>query len=367
MYLMFERAIRTSDMNMYIYAAYKLCTIFFTFNHPNYARWLARNINDLLNIEKTHPGLLSEFQNGGLSIRRTPKSFCRTPIDLSLEQTINSDAGNKLTGITSFTNSLFARKRWSETHTARTSVMTNFLESLNLIKFSEGSDQYNNKIFKQQQQKFINEVCENINPFDDDINPSKLFNLASGQAASFEVAEFLVNARTTGHDQMQKFMDECREDGLRFERPIKRNVIKNFSSELNKKKRNPALSRIDEAKTERNILGKVVCLALNNDIDLKSVLSYPLAAVPHALAHFEDFISSNKQKEELVSLLTAKIDPLINVMPMPTTVEVNMIDGFNLLNNIKDAPLKYNQLAKYVMRVICSTTAKEIHVFSTNM
>ncbi|XP_055307994.1 uncharacterized protein LOC129572103 [Sitodiplosis mosellana] len=359
LYQMFERAIRSSDLNMYIYAAYRICPLFFTFNHQNYARWLTRNLNDLMNVGKTHPGLWEEFENGALSIRRTSKQFCRTPIDLTLEQTINADAANKLTGITAFTNSLCARKRWSETHATRTAVITHLLESLDLVKSNEGSDQYNSKIFNQQRQKFSKEVYKNINPFDEDINPLKLFNLASGQAATSEVAEFLINAETSGLKQMETFMNECRETGMRFERPIKRNVIRNFASE-SIKSMNSTHKRVDEAKIERNILGKILCLALDNEINLRSILSYPLATVPHALAHFEGSIASGKQKEELTSLLTANIDRQTDT---PDKIDVDMIDGFNLLSNIKDAPVKYGQLAKYVIRILCNTTAHEVHVF----
>lgn len=54
LYQMFERAIRSSDVEMYIYSAYRMCALFFTFNHHNYSRWLTRNLNDLLHIDQTH-------------------------------------------------------------------------------------------------------------------------------------------------------------------------------------------------------------------------------------------------------------------------------------------------------------------------
>lgn len=273
LYQMFEFAIRTSDINLYIYSAYKMCTLFFAFNHQNYARWLTRNLDNLMNIENTHPDLLAEFQSGGLSIRRTTRNFCRSPIDLTLEQTINANAGNKLTGITSFTNSLCARQRWSETHYARTAIITHLLESLNLAKYDDNSSQYRSKIFNQQLQNFTQEVCNNINPFCRDINSSKLFNLTTGKSASEEVTEFLTNVESIGMDQMQAFIQECNVDGSRFDRPLKRNKVNNFSSETLRKK-GPSHKPIDELKIQRNILGKVLCLVHQNEIDLQSVLSY---------------------------------------------------------------------------------------------
>lgn len=85
-YQLFEYALRTKDFEMYITAARKMCPLFIAFNHSNYARWLTKHIDDLVNIDESHPGLKKHFEDGALSIRRTPKNFCRSPIDLTLEQ-----------------------------------------------------------------------------------------------------------------------------------------------------------------------------------------------------------------------------------------------------------------------------------------
>lgn len=187
LYQLLERGVRTSNVKLYNYAIHEICAIFFALNHQNYARWLTRNHDNFMNIEISHPGLWEDFENGALSIRRTTKIFCRTPVDLTLEQTINANAANRLTGVTSFTNNFQARQRWSETHTARTAIITHFLEFLDLVKFSESTDsQYQSKVFSKQVLKFMKQVCDNINPFNDDINPHELFNLSTGRAVSSE-------------------------------------------------------------------------------------------------------------------------------------------------------------------------------------
>lgn len=360
---LFEYAIRSSDLNMYVYVAYKMCPLFFSFNHQNYARWLTRNVDDLINIRDTHPELLEEFQNGALSIRRTTKDFCRSPVDLTLEQTINANAANKLTGITSFTNSINARQRWSETHSVRTAIITHLFETLDLNKSSEDSEsKYQSKVFNRQLNKFSEEVGRSIDPFNRDINPSKLFNLTSGKAASTETAEFLTSAVLNGTKQMEKFIKDCHEDRSRFERPIKKNIIKNFAAEKSKAKRT-LHKRNDEAKLERNILGKVLCLAMENNIDLEDVLSHPLATVPHSFSHFENSITPSKPKGELTALLISKDDDGRNQQTnKPDNIEVEIIDGFYFLGTFKDAPVKYGQLAKFLLEKICDSNAREIHL-----
>lgn len=245
-YQMFEYSIRTSNFDMYVYSAHKMCSLFFTFNHQNYARWLAKNVDDLMNIDKTHSGLGNLFENGALSVRRTPKNFCRSPVDLTLEQTINANAANKLKGISAFTNSIYARQRWVETHAARKAIITHIMGYLKLDESNENSttDRKNN-IFKNQVQKFIETVDTNFNPFSADLCRSKLFNLSTGKPASDDTTKFLLNSESNGFDQMLEFIQQCRVDIERFGKPIKRNVICNFASETFKRIGKPK-NNVDE-------------------------------------------------------------------------------------------------------------------------
>ncbi|XP_044760189.1 uncharacterized protein LOC123317646 isoform X2 [Coccinella septempunctata] len=124
LYQEFSRSIRTGDFELYVTCLPQIATLMFSFNHQNYARWVVRFYNNLINVEDTHPGLKEILINGGISIRRSTKSFSGSPIDLTLEQTINKDAASRLTGISSFTNSISARRRWATSHSLRTSLVT---------------------------------------------------------------------------------------------------------------------------------------------------------------------------------------------------------------------------------------------------
>lgn len=98
LYHLLSRATRTGDYKLYIFSLPELMKVFFAFNHHNYARWLVVFHDKLLTMEESHPGITEAFEKGIISIRRTSKSFSRNPIDLTLEQTINADAANQLTG-----------------------------------------------------------------------------------------------------------------------------------------------------------------------------------------------------------------------------------------------------------------------------
>lgn len=106
-FLMFTTSIRTGDFEMYLYVLQRISNIFFMVNQPNYARYTVKYVDNLLKVDITHPGLKKRFEEGSFGVKRTPKNFSRQPVDLTLEQTINADAANKLTGKRYIINSCF--------------------------------------------------------------------------------------------------------------------------------------------------------------------------------------------------------------------------------------------------------------------
>lgn len=121
-YHMLSRSFRTGDVALFKYTRNlpKIANLFFVFNQRNYARWLAKYHDNLITIDETHPEIVESMKKGYFGIQRTKKSFSRQPIDLTLEQTINAEAGKRLVGVTNFTNSISARQR----HKIRSSMIS---------------------------------------------------------------------------------------------------------------------------------------------------------------------------------------------------------------------------------------------------
>ena len=55
--------------------------------------------NKLLRWNESHPVINDDFQNGGFGVERT---FSRSPIDLTLEQTVNADSASQRWSIYKF-------------------------------------------------------------------------------------------------------------------------------------------------------------------------------------------------------------------------------------------------------------------------
>ena len=110
----------------------ELMSYFFALNHHNYARWMVLYHHNFVKLPSTH--VFDKFKDGLFSIYRTEKSFSGSSIDLTLEQTINTDVGNQKKRITAITNSTGACQCWVESHSLRTILLTQMFSNLRMNK-----------------------------------------------------------------------------------------------------------------------------------------------------------------------------------------------------------------------------------------
>ncbi|CAH0562801.1 unnamed protein product [Brassicogethes aeneus] len=174
----------------------------------------------LSQIRQLSPGhansLEEEIRANGIGVRRTPKPHSTQPIDLILEETINLDAANSMTGISHITNSIAARQRWCKSHSFRTSVISNMMQDLSLRRKQDVSGDLKESSIKKshsQIEKLLVAIEENVNPFNPDVPKKSLFNISSGEAVSDLIYESLVN--------VEKQEMRCAKNSLRNVAPIK--------------------------------------------------------------------------------------------------------------------------------------------------
>ena len=163
--------------------------------------------------------MYSDFQNGWFGIKQTAKFFASTPIDLTLEQTIKADASSQLFGITSMTNSISARQRWAESHFFRTTIISSLLDMLDLKKNEDVSQYLRHGVMVKDNKllhKVIDLLCAMMNPFDP-ADKERLYNIATGKAASADTEKFLLSVNVTGEIAKKSFISECIKRPERFE------------------------------------------------------------------------------------------------------------------------------------------------------
>ena len=86
--LQFQRATKENCLTLHLASLQRMCSLFFSFDHPNYARYSAFYLLNMLNLEKTHPGAEDLLKNNGFSVNRSGVPSFRNAVDITFEQTI---------------------------------------------------------------------------------------------------------------------------------------------------------------------------------------------------------------------------------------------------------------------------------------
>ena len=282
---------------------------------------------NLINMEHSHPGIRPIFEGGTLSIRRTSKSFSRSAVDLTLEQTVNRDAASRQTGIVAFTQCVNARKRWTITRTVRGAVVGCLLEMTGLTTREETSHKlkpYRIVRDNSDLRNIIKAIEDTLNPFQDNLL-DKLFCLTTGCAASSE-------------------------------RPIKRRKIKNFASDAVKTKVKSKDQTILEVRCTRDIFGRLLFLAVTQNMDMATVLSYPLTPVPFTLCHIRGAMNKTNK-----SALMVKLEGKGDSNKEPSLVDMYVIDAMFFLRTLPELPSTFDGIAKMILQKAYAF-AKEVHI-----
>lgn len=357
-YLILDQSVRTADFCTFKWVLPRITNMFFTFNQQNYSRYLVYYHEKLMKVEESHPGLLTSFEEGSIGVRRTNKSFSRIPPDLTMEQTSNADAGNKLTGVSYITNSYSARQRWALCHTINSTVNTYTYERTGLKKNQDITEDLRASLMRKNLKslyEIIENIKDNVNPFATDLNKDLLYNISTGRAVENDVAKFLINVEKLGSEQRERFIQECSEDRTRFERPIKQNKILNFSSVVPKKKCSIS-GKLVEVRMERDLFGQLLRISLEKKLDIDKILSHPLTPMSLCFSHVDGTLCKT-DKSTLLKELEKQIQS-----DSPPYCDVMIFDGFFLLNAMKDVPRTFGNVSKKFLQMVTSNTASTIIV-----
>jgi hypothetical protein len=220
-----------NDADLFIYALGEMCPIFFAGNRHNYARWMVRYYLNLVNMENTHPGIRRILQNGALSVTRSSHSFSRTPVDITLEQTVNADAASRLTCIAAFGRSESARRRWMITMSVRSVTVGHLLTRCGLKSkedISKSQRPYRVNKDNEDLQRLISGIQNTMNPFIQEPDDN-LYCLTTRVKVADDIRDDLVGCIDKGKAWHDEFLNGCIKDAAGFEKPIPRRKVRNFA------------------------------------------------------------------------------------------------------------------------------------------
>ena len=92
MLLRFQRGTKENNFSLHLSSLEDMSSLFFTYDHPNYAYYTVVYILTMLNLDKTHPGAEKLLKGNGISVNRSSIPSSRNAVDITVEQTINKHA-----------------------------------------------------------------------------------------------------------------------------------------------------------------------------------------------------------------------------------------------------------------------------------
>jgi hypothetical protein len=130
--LMFQRAIKLNDIQLYIQCLRRLCSLIFSADRLNYARYLPLYHVLLNHLVSSNPAACALLEKYGLSVARSQVNACRNVVDLTIEQTINRSAKTS-GGIVGFSRNINAYSRWCLARHKRGTYVDATLEEVGML------------------------------------------------------------------------------------------------------------------------------------------------------------------------------------------------------------------------------------------
>ena len=124
--------------------------------------------------------------------------------------------------------------RWQVTSSMKTQVKS--LHEITEIKNSNAETKELNhpRIDRDHQdlQALTNIINSTINPFLPTVNQNSTLNFKTGKQTYKSIKAYLLTVFEEGNSKRDTFVEECQRRGDRFEEPIKKSKISNFTTEI---------------------------------------------------------------------------------------------------------------------------------------
>eukprot|EP00794_Sanderia_malayensis_P013273 gene13273-14641_t len=272
----------------------------FATNRVHYSRYGTYYVQSLDYLDSTHPGAKEEVAELRLSVRRNTLGIGQA-VDMAGEQSYMKNA--KTSGkITQFASKETTVAKWVMNRPFQARFVESLVEISGLTKTTSSS----RKCLRPSQILKSNKVVENIknclktqflNPFNDEIEKEKLYNLVSGCPVSEEITESLLNLEKSRKDAMKSFEERLTSESpceLFFD-PLRRNKYKSWNDAI-KKAKIQKNGKLHELVFQRDILGILAASSCkeNSGVDIDATLCYPLAPISMPLSSTDGTIRKTK-------------------------------------------------------------------------
>ena len=352
--LHFLQSIKLNNVPKYIAAIRQMCPLMFAADRVNYSRYLPVYFLQLLNLDKSHPGAEGLLREGAVSVSRSSVPGCRNAVDLTIEQTINRSA-KTVGGVIGFTRNVNAYHRWCLVRHQRALFLERMLDSLDMTPDQTDSHKTArpSEMRKSEQdvQRILKAFENYINPFQQEDFDQSLYCISSGRVASDQVARDLLQYVELGDRAVSDFIQtRLIARTVAFHDTCKKLSLKTFASMAVQKTLTSSQKKQLQVKAERNILGQLVMMSQDKDLDLNKLFSYPLSPVPWSIATADGCLAKTN-KAQLMHVLELEVPTAGQSLQQPSDPVV-VVDGNALLQSMVKLPETFGQFAVSVFNAL---------------
>ena len=277
--LLYIRATREGNWDLHLACLRYLLIWFFAYDRPNYSRSGTVHWFEMSVLEDTHPEIDREFKKGNfVAQRHVHHGFSQTACDQVIEQTVNRDSKIK-GGITMYTQKPGAVHRFMLSSPERAAITR---ECHIMAGQSSSTDNHSEleTARMQRDEKDVQSIVDTIegmvNPFDNQLEPDKLYHLASGSVANSSVLQDLDKAKEIGDNAFIEFCKtRLQSNNVGFYQPIKRKKLKTFKDNVK-----PVVSKVKNKeislKSDRDTFARCLIVGNIRNISIIVMLTFTL-------------------------------------------------------------------------------------------
>lgn len=323
--LIFIRAHRTKDFDLYVESLKDLMFLFFALDHYNYSRWVSVHVRDM---ESLSPEFRDDFQKYWV-VNKTCHRFSAIPIDQVHEQENAKVKGKG--GVIGLTENPDAFQRWMIAGPEQARLLAEFEEDylpdedpeINYKHHEEGFAVQ--KAFVKQTDSLIQVIREYGNPFQDDC--PELLVLNTRDCADESVIHTVRHIREIGCEQYSTFQQEVfvnREKAIHDS--IKKNSLPLFKTVT--KPRGKDKKKMTALRNDVNLFGRLYIANQQRYGDLSVFFSHENQLFPPSLSD-DGKLRTPTSKSELLKCLDTDEQP-----ECPQRFDCKIFDGAALVHSL---------------------------------
>ena len=291
--LMFTRAQRDGDWELYMTSFRKMIPFFFIYDHQNYARWGVIYFILMMQIPEE---IREEFLKGNFVVKFSNQRFSQVDPDHAQEWL--NRRGKVAGGIIGRTRITSALMKWTLSYNARSFISDQTyriygLEMDNLVTKETTNARKSRDNFDEDK---LLETLKSFNVLSE--NSENLVNIATKDIATDDIQESLLNAEKRGEIIMRGFVHRIIQGtgnilAEEFYKNIEKNKVKTFDSLYSRNVTSKDKEKNYVIKTDRKSLVRIItAYNLGRQVDLPDILCSEMMPVPLALAEINSLLKS---------------------------------------------------------------------------